>query len=995
MFPGVNSSFSASKTAAVAFLLAFLCAVSNPSSFAQSDPQKATPAETTSINVNEVSLDLVVRNKRGGIVPDLKPEDLAVTDGGTPVKLSSLRLVYGDGQDHLVTMVFDRMDSAAGTNAREMAAKILKQLPPAGFSVCVMKASGRLLLFQEFTSDRKALTSAIAQAIALDQSADTKGAAEAEKRLLSAVRSATGEAGTSGGRTAAQALLAALQESQKMLTELHTQPGLAGLMALARAEQRIRGRKTVIYFTPGLQEDSTSADRLREIVEAANRAGVSIYVVVTTALSPQADQSLMAMMAMGSARAAAAQTPAQPAFTTGADGTRTAVPQGPPGLAPMISSQMDRFEMGDPNAVKSPLTVLTEATGGAFVTAGEDIKKPVGRMVTDMTIYYDAEYVSPVQNFDGQFRPITVKPLRAGLKVSSRPGYFALPPDLGNAVRAFEGPLLKTLDETQLPSDVELHAKVLQLGELPNGDGNTVVIETPVKALQTTDDTNSNMYSLHAAMVMRIKNKAGAVVEHFGEDIPRHGALDAKDAAQAGSITMQRHFSAEPGEYVLEAAVFDYQSGKSGAQRLTFTISKPAPGPFLSDIAMVDRIDPVPEEADPTEPLRYGSGRVMARALESADRGKKDLSFFFVVHPDADSTEQPSLEMELLKGGEPITQAPLAFRKTTAPAAVPYLTSIQTAGLPGGDYSVIERLSQGGRIAERTLAFHIAGAVGEEPGGTLATTKGGSEGPGELSAAPIDGPSGHSLTITSLSSTEVPPPTAEQLEAIVAQARKRALEYGKALPNFMCVEVTNRSVDQAGSGSWRHRDSLAELLTYHDNTETRTTLEVNGVHSTLKRTELNTTWPISVGEFGAILNLVFKPSSKTEFVWKEAATMGDGSGTVQVLSYRVSKENATVVLTQGNDQVGLGFKGSVYIDATTGGVRRVTLQADDVPHNFAFHAASVMVDYNYVAIAGRDYLVPVRSTVTLQRGRRQIEMNEISFRNYRRFASRTKIKVLQ
>ena len=53
------------------------------------------------------------------------------------------------------------------------------------------------------------------------------------------------------------------------------------------------------------------------------------------------------------------------------------------------------------------------------------------------------------------------------------------------------------------------------------------------------------------------------------------------------------------------------------------------------------------------------------------------------------------------------------------------------------------------------------------------------------------------------------------------------------------------------------------------------------------------------------------------------------------------------------------------------------------------------MDYDYVAISGRDYLMPVRSTVSVQRGRRQIELNEISFRNYRRFASRTKIKVLQ
>jgi hypothetical protein len=129
-------------------------------------------------------------------------------------------------------------------------------------------------------------------------------------------------------------------------------------------------RKTVFYFTAGLLEDSTSQDRLRDIVASANRAGVSIYVIATNALSPQADQSMLAMMAMGNARAVAAQTPAQSAFTVGADGTRQAVPQGPPGLAPMVSSQMDRYELPDPYGIKSPLTILTEGTGGAYLSAG-------------------------------------------------------------------------------------------------------------------------------------------------------------------------------------------------------------------------------------------------------------------------------------------------------------------------------------------------------------------------------------------------------------------------------------------------------------------------------------------------------------------------------------------------------------------------------------------------------------------------------------------------
>jgi hypothetical protein len=253
----------------------------------------------------------------------------------------------------------------------------------------------------------------------------------------------------------------------------------------------------------------------------------------------------------------------------------------------------------------------------------------------------------------------------------------------------------------------------------------------------------------------------------------------------------------------------------------------------------------------------------------------------------------------------------------------------------------------------------------------------------------------HRVVITALPPGAVPPPSAEQLQAIIESARKRALDYTKSLPNFICVESTDRAVDQSGNGHWKHRDSLAEMLTYHDGHETRSTLALNGARSSLKRTEMNSSWPLSVGEFGGLLDLLFEPSSRAQFEWKEAGTVGDGTGSVQVLKYRVARENATIALSQGNDSIGVGFHGLVYIDTATSGIRRITLDADDLPQTFAMRGASMTVDYGYVTISARDYLMPVRSTVSLQRPHRKVELNEMAFWNYRRFASRSKIKVLQ
>ena len=49
-----------------------------------------------STNADEVSLDLVVKDKKHNAILDLKPEDIEVTDNGTPVKLTGLHLVKAD-----------------------------------------------------------------------------------------------------------------------------------------------------------------------------------------------------------------------------------------------------------------------------------------------------------------------------------------------------------------------------------------------------------------------------------------------------------------------------------------------------------------------------------------------------------------------------------------------------------------------------------------------------------------------------------------------------------------------------------------------------------------------------------------------------------------------------------------------------------------------------------------------------------------------------------
>lgn len=960
-------------------------------------------------NVDEVTLDLVVHDAKNKPVLNLQPSDIAVTDAGSPVKLTDLRLVNGNSSaNHLITLVFDRLEPSGAKNAREICAKILK-LIPSGFSISVVSIEGRLRLLQEFTSDRSAVDKAIvsATAAANEGTDPTKLdlAALPEKNLIAVAQTGTDTSGvrvSAEERSIARVMLAALEESQRIVQDQHAMPSLAGLLALARTQRQITGRKVVIFFAPGLQLDSSAKDMLPIIVGAANRSSLSIYTVDANAIDADASEGMIAASAMGGV---AAFNRANPAPTGPA--AQIAVPYGP-GMAAQVSDQIGRIESEGLAGYKNPLATLAANTGGAYIMATDNLKKPLQQMVGDMTTYYEASYVPPIQEYDGRFRPVAVQALRKGLKIRSRPGYLAVPSGSGSssALRPFEVPLIKILTETQLPTDLKFRTGVLRLGDLPDGNANALVLEVPLSELEMREDPNADLFSAHVSIVAQIKNKAGTVLEHFGEDVPRHGSLQSMEAARTEVITLQRHFIAGPGEYVLEAAILDRNTGKTGAQRVNFEIANLSPGPSLSDLALVRRTDPISAEADLLEPLRYENSRVVPDLSGRVSREAKNISLFFMVHSDPQASEPAVLEMEVLRNGEPIGRMPLQLRKSSGLGAIPYLASIRAGSLAPGNYQAIASLTQDGKTSESSASFRVEGpelasaAAGApanvaRPGGNDATplpdaTGGGSSSAESVSAKSMESPDAHRLVISALPEGKSPAPTADELKALIEEARSRALNYAVALPNFICVEVTDRSVDAAGNGKWRRRDTIAELLRYHDNAETRTTVEINGKRTGTGRAGLKGT--LSNGEFGGVLNAVFQPSSKTDFQWKETGVLGTG-GTVQVLGYRIARENSSWGLAGDADwKVYPAFHGLVYVDTATKGVRRITLEADDMPRDFLIHSASITVDYDYLAIGTHDYLMPVRGTIRMREGKREAVLNEIEFRNYRRYGSKVSIR---
>ena len=960
--------------ALLSFLLLISWAHGQTAPAAQSAPEPTAPVSIVSASVDEVSLDLVVHDKKGKPVLDLKPADIAVSDDDTAVTLKGLHLVNGQSTaGHLITLVFDPMDGPAAKNAQDIAGKILKMTPKGDFSFAVLTQGARLRLVQGFTGDRRATEQAVNVATLEGPVQQGIAIGAAEKTLIGLAQTGVDQSGAHVSlkeRAVAQTLLSALEGSQRIVQDQHTRPSLAGLLAMARSQQQLLERKTIIYFTLNGQLDSDAKAAVHAIIGAANRAGVSMYTVDLNGVGAGVHNQLMTMMVMGNI---AGQNPVG---TPGRGGVGDA---GGAGVGSMIANTTTRFE-GDGGGTgnASPLAGLAVGTGGAYIDGQDSVKKPLEQMYQDMTTYYEATYSPPIQEYDGKFRTIAVKPLRVGLKIQSKAGYFALPPGGGEGIRPFEAPLLKTLSEQQLPTDLNFRATILRMGDLPDGNTNTVVVEAPLSDLGMREDERTNLYTAHVSIVAQIKDKSGTVIEHFGEDLTRHGSLDAIDQAKTEAFTLQRHFIAAPGKYVLEAAIIDGFNGRAAAQRIDFEIPETPAGPSLSDLVLARQVEAFRADADPLEPLKYENAKVTPNLSTQVPPSAKSVSVFFIMHPDPQASDPAKLDMEILRNGKPAGHTTLPLRQGTGKAAVPYLATFQTSSLAPGFYAVKTTLTQGGKTAERELSFIVLGSEAASAG-TDANANGPAAGADVLPAGEL---------VITVPANPVPPPTQSELQAMIADARKRAVSYADSLPNFMCVEVTDHSNDLTGKGEWKHKETVTQMLRYRDKNESRDLLQVDGKPASGDSAGAKNT--TSHGEFGGVLDAIFGDSSKADMQWKETDALG--TGTVQVFNYKVAHDNSNFVVTaSGNDQRTVSFHGQVFIDSATRSVRRVTLIADDLEKDFPIHATSIAVDYDYVVLNAHDYLMPISAEVGVRQGRREANRLEIAFKDYRRYGSAVKI----
>jgi VWFA-related protein len=949
----------------------------------------------TEVSSDTVTLDLAVRDRHNKPVLDLRPEELSITDNGTPVKLTDLHLVDGKGQDEpLITFIFERPgmhDTHKGSDdflfgrspiaARETsrqlrtaATKFLKGFPSAGVRFAVVDVWGRLQIQQAFTTDRKAVTKAISAAVDPEVYGTRVAANAEEKRQIQIAKTgqdSSREDLSTRDRVLARSMYTAMQASSHIARDQHLPLSLACLLALVESQQAVPGRKAIVYFATNdesggdsntwLSQDSHAKSAIHSIVGAANRAGANIYVVLPDEVG-DTDQlsTLFSTAGMG-------MSP----FGGGADISAAGSP-----MMDTTNLAMASVASRKPSAssAQENLNTLARQSGGNVINANGRMSGHIKDLLLGLTTYYEASFVPPSHVEDGSFHATAFKTSRHGLRMRARSGYLALPPSVGITTppQPFELPLMALLKRTELPRDVDYRAAVLNMGRQEEGNVGLVALEVPVSGLEVREDPSTHLNSAHVSVLATINDSSGMEIERFSEDIARRWSASKNSATAPEVVSFERSFSAPPGKYVLATAITDWNSGKAAAKRETFEVSSSKSMPGLGDLMLVRGTEPIGDNGSDPDLLWRGGERVLPNLYGQLPPGVHNLSVFFFASTDPKSTEPAAVRLEVLRDGVALRGKPLISTLKAGAVLTPVVKSFAISSAADGDYEVRATVTQGGRSAESTGTFSLSGGEEQIASAGTADIPLNVDPPG-LAA---DQPAADGLS-------------QEESDRILADVRRNALTYSDTLPNLICQQTTTRLIDAHGKGDWRMQDKIVEVLTYVDHRENRTVMSGEVNHAKKDEKTMSQFGMISTGEFGVALSNIFKPSSQAVFT-RKGLSMLHGEQTEE-FDYRITQENSSFALTIPNDTTKVSYHGRVYVDRATHGVRSITIIADDVPKKFPIRSAAVRVDYDYVAINDHDYLLPVSAQVVAGQGRNKLERNDLQFSNFRKFGSNARM----
>jgi VWFA-related protein len=679
----------------------------------QSQDKKQTRTDeldVIKVTSNLVNFDVMVKDKKGKAITDLKAEDFVLSENGVRQKIEFFDSALATGNDpgrpgtisvstgrrppsslprNIIALVLDGQTTEGANlkHVRDGMMKYIRERISNSDSVALFAISGGLQLLQPFTQDKAKLISAVEKSEGISTIAKTS-----EQRglndTMAALRDQLATLPNPGavdtpamGSMAAQAMISqrVLEQYVQLRSALsaqQTRPILAALAAICEGLRAIPGKKTLVVFSQGFIAPQALDWQVQSTIDIANRANVAIYMIDSGGLTGGTPQSgaLVPSSALAGISGAVSQ---ENRIRAGAG-----------------ESIFDVSRHEGLNRQQDLLYRISGDTGGEFIKNTNDISAGLDRIDSEIRSRYTLGYRSTNQSFDGSFRKVKIEIRRPDASIVARPGYYAIPPTQIVPVSPDDRKLLASFATLEahptLPLSLELNSFRTQEGfyTVP------LSFEIPPGALQFD----------HKGEKWRLQLEVLGVVRGEGDDkvISRLGgnfdvSLDAKqyESIMNDKIFYRQDMMLADGNYTIDLIVRDRLSGKVAAKREKLALPVAGSEFWATEPVLSRHAEPTKQPAASGDVL--SEGNVQIRPSPSREFHATDnLIIFFKLYNAAlaHETGKPLVRVTvtIMKDGKPVVR-PVDYQLTETPVEpMPHLTFakyVKLTGLATGRYSAV------------------------------------------------------------------------------------------------------------------------------------------------------------------------------------------------------------------------------------------------------------------------------------------------------------------
>jgi VWFA-related protein len=518
---------------------------------------------------NEVLVDVRVYDHKGNPVTDLKQDDFKIYEDGTLQKINSFslenvqQLVQASEQNgkapvinlaslpkttpvstlkrvvqnhRLIVLYFDLSSLQIDDLVRSLKQAqnfIQKQVTPADL-VAIVTYSSDLRIVQNFTNDKAVLSKAI------------KGIEIGPSSTLASNGSVGAAGGTDsfGNTIVTQNTGDAFTADETEFNIFNTDEKLAALESLADLLRIVPGRKSVIQFSSGITQTGVDNEaQLQETIDAANMADVSFY--------PIDSRGLLAMPPGGDASSASPSGTG--IYTAGA-----------------VSSQISGLHNS-----RDTLSNIASDTGGRMFVDLNNFAPAFQEVQKENSSYYLLGYTPTDERSDGRFRRIKVTVDRHGVRLESRPGYFA-PKNFRQFTQEDKEDQLQQAMNSPEPF-LELPLAIESARFLESNKLYYVVVAAKIPGSEVPFRAKSATHQTEFDFAWRATTPDGKVVAALDDTLPVKLNAATYQQVLKSNILYEGGLVLPPGKYTLKVVAREDQTGKIG------TFAEPLVLPALNE----------------------------------------------------------------------------------------------------------------------------------------------------------------------------------------------------------------------------------------------------------------------------------------------------------------------------------------------------------------------------------------------------------------------------